>query len=203
MQSLMVDSADDFEPSMVWDQNLSPSVDVQIRSSRTAHVPSIDPIAKCLRSRIGSLLGNLQHIDTDQIQIVRYDPNEQIRLHCDWFSKKLPETTDSDPTPHRAYNRLSTLFAYLQDDCSGGETYFPELPSVSANADTDKFSRSDTGTGLLVKPKKGNAVFWMNMHMNGTGDRRVLHAGLPVHSGRKIGLNIFSRYYSDSPIIGS
>lgn len=73
---------------------------------------------------------------------------------------------------------------------------------MASDADGEKFSRTDTGMGLLVKPKKWNAIFWNNMHMNGSGDYRVVHAGLPVHSGQKIGLNMFSYYYPDYPIVG-
>lgn len=107
-------------------------------------------------------------------------------------------TIDSE----RPYNRLVSIFVYLGDDCEGGETYFPNVAGVSAEADGEKFKRTDTGMGLLVKPKKGSAVLWMNLHRNGTGDKRLLHAGLPVKSGVKLGMNMFSVYFPDTPIVG-
>jgi prolyl 4-hydroxylase len=48
-------------------------------------------------------------------------------------------------------------------------------------------------TSLEVMPKVGNAVFWRNMLKNGTVDDGTLHAGTPVTSGTKIGLNIWTR----------
>ena len=45
-------------------------------------------------------------------------------------------------------------------------------------------------------------MVWKNLHMNGTGDSRLLHASLPAKSGRKIGMNLFSLYYLDTPMVG-
>lgn len=147
------------------------------------------------------LLGNAQHEATERMQLVRYDGGERFRLHQDWINAKAADryTTDFEDRP---FNRLISTFVYLQDNCTGGETYFPQLQGVSAAADGTKFSVTEDGKGLLFKPKRGNAVLWNNMHMNGTGDTRLLHASLPVKSGRKIGMNLFSLYYFDSPIIG-
>ena len=40
-----------------------------------------------------------------------------------------------------------------------GETFFLNVKGVSADADGTKFSRTDSGMGLSVKLKKGNAVY--------------------------------------------
>jgi prolyl 4-hydroxylase len=101
------------------------------------------------------------------------------------------------------FNRLGSLFAYLDSNCSGGETYFPELTGVSGSADMTKFTRGNSSKGLYIKPKRANAIFWNNLHANGSGDWRVAHAGLPVRSGRKIGINIWSHYLLDEPMIGA
>ncbi|TRY69748.1 hypothetical protein DNTS_035423, partial [Danionella cerebrum] len=37
-----------------------------------------------------------------------------------------------------------------------------------------------TTIGVAVKPKKGSAVFWYNLHKNGQVDMKTLHAGCPV-----------------------
>jgi prolyl 4-hydroxylase len=47
-------------------------------------------------------------------------------------------------------------------------------------------------TGVTFKPIKGNAVFWENLGPDGRGYEQTFHAGLPVTSGTKIGLNIWS-----------
>lgn len=160
-----------------------------------------DVVAECLSQRMKGLLGNMQHIDTEPIQVVKYEGGEKYSVHVDWSETPLNRTFNPD-RPYRSYNRLGTVFAYLEDDCTGGETYFPDIKGVAPTADGSKYSRTDTGMGLLVKPRKGNAVFWNNLHPDGSGDVRVAHAGLPVTSGTKIGINLFSWYYFDSPMFG-
>ena len=48
--------------------------------------------------------------------------------------------------------------------------------------------------GVTFKAKKGSAVFWMNFDPDGRGYKETIHAGMPVESGHKIGLNIWSWY---------
>jgi prolyl 4-hydroxylase len=45
---------------------------------------------------------------------------------------------------------------------------------------------------VIFKPVAGNAVYWENMRSDGSGYPESWHAGLPVKSGSKIGLNIWS-----------
>jgi prolyl 4-hydroxylase len=45
---------------------------------------------------------------------------------------------------------------------------------------------------LTFRAIEGSAVFWKNLDEKGRGDRRTLHAGLPVQNGTKIGLNIWT-----------
>jgi prolyl 4-hydroxylase len=52
--------------------------------------------------------------------------------------------------------------------------------------------------GVKFKPIRGNAVFWVNLDKDGKGDRRTVHAGLPIGEGEKIGLNIWPRKYFGS-----
>ncbi len=73
--------------------------------------------------------------------------------------------------------RTVTFFVYLNDlpdEESGGETAFKEL-------------------NIKVKPKRGRAVFWYDLHADGEGDTRTLHAGLPVIKGTKFAMNIWIR----------
>lgn len=183
-------------------KDLQSEVNPDQRRSDSATIPLEDPVSQCLIDRIKLLLGNLQHEEVDALQLLRNDTGGQFRLHYDWFPFVANKRNISETGVDRDFQRLATTFVYLSDDCVGGETYFPHILGVSSTADGEKFSRTDTGEGLLVKPKKGNAIFWNNMHMNGTGDKRVLHAGMPLQSGEKLGLNIFSTYFLDSPLIG-
>lgn len=157
-------------------------------------------MAVCLSNRVKSLLGNAQHDDLEPMQLVRYEGGERFRLHHDWSDSHESKVSDTGYVRH--YNRLISTFAYLEDNCTGGETYFPKVQGVGLDADGDKFSRTESGEGLLVRPRRGNAVLWKNLLGNGTGDSRLLHASLPVKSGRKIGMNIFSVYYTDKPMLG-
>lgn len=41
--------------------------------------------------------------------------------------------------------------------------------------------------GVGVFPKRGRAIFWYNLHHDGTGDERTLHGACPVLLGSKWG----------------
>lgn len=83
-----------------------------------------------------------------------------------------------------------------------GRHIFHDCRELAGAPTAPSFPWPKMAKALLFKPKRGKAVLWKNMHMNGTGDSRVRHASLPVKSGRKIGMNLFSLYYIDTPIIG-
>lgn len=62
--------------------------------------------------------------------------------------------------------RILTFLLYLNDDFEGGETEFPLA-------------------GIRHKGKKGDALFFWNVHPDGRLDRQTLHAGLPPGIGEK------------------
>ena len=45
--------------------------------------------------------------------------------------------------------------------------------------------------GVIVKPRKGSGVFWIDLSKSGIGGYRVSHEGLPVQEGQKSGMNIW------------
>lgn len=102
-----------------------------------------------------------------------------------------------------------------KDVLKGGSTWFPYVKFAWTNSHTygrpwcrwvdcafrareegleewgvDK-SLADGG-GVAVKPIAGNAVFWVNFKDDGTGIHETLHAGEPIVSGTKIGMNIWT-----------
>ncbi|KAK0387379.1 hypothetical protein NLU13_5691 [Sarocladium strictum] len=170
-------------------------------NERAPRFPWKEPLNVCLSQRMKSLLGNVQHIEIEPVRVIQYERNEKIQVHYDWFPETRNETGQKN-TSARPNNRLGSILAYVDDDCEGGETYFPEVKSVAETADSEKFSISENCRGLLVKPKKGNAIFWNNLHANGSGDVRTAHAGMPVTRGTKVAINIWSYYFLDSPILG-
>jgi len=92
---------------------------------------------------------------------------------------------------------------YVEADCEGGGTEFPRLkmPDVSngrwcefleCGVDDGGSDGKSMKMGITFKPIKGNAVFWENLGPEGRGYEETWHAGLPVTSGTKVGLNIWS-----------
>jgi hypothetical protein len=93
----------------------------------------------------------------EPLQCVRYKKNTYFAPHFD--SNEL-------------LNRKYTLLIYLNDDFSGGETYFPELKKS-------------------IKPKKGTALLFKNFINKKRSTIYSLHAGLPVSKGVKYACNIW------------
>lgn len=85
-------------------------------------------------------------------------------------------------------------------NCTGGGTNFPRLKPPTTPADEEKWCKyidcdRPIEDGVTFKPITGNAIFWRNLKGSEEverGHRGTLHAGLPVTSGTKMGLNIFT-----------
>lgn len=153
---------------------------------------------------MGSML--LPHEPFSTPQLVRYFPSQKYDLHTDFW----PEHQIINDGSNRLYNRVASFFVFLRDNCTEGYTYFPSVEPSHSSRDNpasdeqlekwygDKVARGERNgepEGVKFKPIKGNAVFWVNIRENGVGDRRLLHAGLPVKEGEKIGLNIWPRKF--------
>lgn len=85
---------------------------------------------------------------------------------------------------------------YLEANCTGGGTNFPRLKMPPGKKWCEFIECGDglEHEGVTFKPIKGNAVFWENLRADGSGYPETWHAGLPVLSGTKVGLNIWSWY---------
>ena len=101
---------------------------------------------------------------------------------------------------------------YLEGDCVGGGTHFPQLRMPRANVDKwcrfvecgdeqgakgggdNSNASSPHPEGMTFKPIKGNAIYWENLRPDGSGYPETWHAAFPVTSGTKVGLNIWSWY---------
>jgi len=166
----------------------------RIRTSRSTTVPPRDPVARCVSARALSIQGfSHPRSHLEPLQLVEYGVGEHFHFHTDWFS------SPAHTAPAYGGNRLSSFFAYVkvENGTTGGGTNFPmveasavderwcELGYVDCDGEWDK--------GVTFRPVEGNAVFWRNLLEDGRGDDRTLHAGLPVTSGGKIGMNIWTR----------
>lgn len=126
----------------------------------------------------------------------RYATGGHYTYHYDWSSAT------------RSSGRVSSFMVYLAANCTGGGTHFPRLRHPSPGRIDhewcrfieceDGFAGDEAGNGtslkegIVFKPIAGNAVYWENMRSDGSGYAESWHAGLPVKSGVKIGLNIWS-----------
>ncbi|KAK4221782.1 hypothetical protein QBC38DRAFT_428567 [Podospora fimiseda] len=162
------------------------------RTSQSAYIPR-DPIIECIEERASLFQGpsvpSTSHLEP--LQLVKYGPDEYYHLHNDWFpSSKVSAATGG--------NRKSSFFAYIhvRNDTTGGGTNFPLVDWSHGVADEKWCDILDCDEefekGVTFRPVEGNAVFWKNLN-NNKGDHRTLHAGLPVTSGEKVGLNIWTR----------
>ncbi|KAL2070538.1 hypothetical protein VTL71DRAFT_13564 [Oculimacula yallundae] len=147
-------------------------------------------------------------------QIVQYGPGEHFATHHDWYdTPQLLRDRDLKIGQGQGqgkwmFNRWASFFVYLDEGAVGGETWFPyidisaSLPDSSGKGATKWRSHrggdGEGNQGVDFLPKKGNALFWVNLHANGTGDGRVVHAGLRVKEGTKTAMNIWPRvFYKD------
>ena len=104
-----------------------------------------------------------------------------------------------DLVENGAKNRLSTVFWYMSDVKSGGETNFPRFNGSPPPRDT-----KSCNVGLNVKPKKGKVIIFHNMLPDGSLDPLSLHAGCSVTEGEKWSANkwIWNKPYSTNGWIG-
>lgn len=209
IDSLLATAGPLFKPSTVT--KYGRKVDSPNRTSSSAGLPLRDLTVQCVLARAREFLGTMMRAEDEMgpPQLVRYTARQQFNIHHDWYD-----------TPQRAYdgsrrtfNRVASFFTILEDDCTEGETYFPHVdgPSVRGGntgksvvhaqsharpwEESDPIWREHEGGGLAFRPVKGNALFWINLHANGTGDERTLHAGLPVGEGLKTAMNIWPRQF--------
>ncbi|KAK0639134.1 hypothetical protein B0T16DRAFT_432057 [Cercophora newfieldiana] len=176
----------------------------QSRTSWSAPLPASDPTTACVLSRASSFLGTLLSPGRDTIgpsQMVRYTPGQKFDIHTDWFAKPRIDDEDIATGRRRLYNRVATLFVVLQaNHTAGGETWFPRVRPVTPQDRVpvekgEAVWREHEEGGLAFKAVPGNALFWVNLMANGSGDARTVHAGLPVEGGTKHAMNIWPRVY--------
>jgi len=122
-----------------------------------------------------------RQLGSDELQVIRYQPGEQYEEHWDYFvPHALPQlarnrTGRSNPLSYRR-NRVSTLFLYLTDVDSGGETAFFRAHGANNHGCDEK-------DVLKVNARRGRAVLFYSLRADGTRNPSSLHAGCPVGTG--------------------
>jgi hypothetical protein len=136
------------------------------RTSFTAFLNIKDKLVDDIYAKGARILG-IPIENFEYLQCTSYDENQEYRRHHDAFSKTEKDTL-------KFGQRISTILIYLNDDFTGGGTYFPLID-------------------IRVRPKKGSAAVWHNLLENGERDSDVYHAGLPVIEGKKYISNLWAR----------
>ena len=145
----------------------------------------------CIEDRALEFQGfDVPRTHLEPVQLVKYGAGEHYDFHTDWFTDPRYSFAENGG------NRLSSFFVYVHvgNDTTGGGTNFPLVGELRDErwcrfVDCDE----EYEKGVTFRPIEGNAVFWENMTPQGVGDRKTLHAGLPVTTGSKIGMNIWTR----------
>jgi prolyl 4-hydroxylase len=112
---------------------------------------------------------------TEEMQVVKYNINEQFKIHHD---------------SSNFHSRLLTALLYLNDvpEVNGGETWFP-FTGNRRSFDYDiekaielglKIVNSGDISGIKVKPNQGDAIIFFNLLPSGELDSSAVHAGMPV-----------------------
>lgn len=157
-------------------------------------------MTNCIARRAARFQGHdlpISHLEP--IQLVRYAVGEHYHHHHDWFPEEST-MLDGHAGVNRGGNRVSSFFTYVDvsDDIAGGGTHFPMVPAHGGEG-WCKFVECDDewDRGVTFRAVEGNAVYWENLvdtpDGKRKGDDRVLHAGLPVARGSKLGMNIWTK----------
>ncbi|KIW02814.1 uncharacterized protein PV09_05872 [Verruconis gallopava] len=162
------------------------SFDPKIRNSSKALLAR-DDVVRCIEQRAREFQGWRKDVYIERLWAQKYEAGGHYTYHYDW----------SGDLSHRSGGRLSTFMVYLSADCEGGGTKFPRLGKPGEGkwcefVDCEAKDEDGEGEGVVFKPRKGAAVYWENFRPDGRGYEETWHAGLPVKSGTKIGLNIWS-----------
>jgi prolyl 4-hydroxylase len=163
-----------------------------LASTRTSRSTSLnsDKVVRCIEDRALQFQGyDTPRTHLEPLQAVQYSVGENYKPHTDWF------TSPAQITDEFGGNRATSFFVYVSasEDIIGGGTQFPLLDAPHSEK-WCPYVNCDAGweEGVTFRPIARNAVFWRNMK-SGEGDRRTLHAGLPVQRGEKLGMNIWTR----------
>lgn len=159
-------------------------VESPYRTSVTGRLPREDAVVQCVVARAANIQGFLPSSRIENPQVTHYEKGQEFKYHFDW----------SADSAGRINNREATIFGILDVDCRNCGTHFPHLAWDWTTKDPSWCTFFECGnTTLLSRPVAGSALYWRNMHANGTGDERTLHAGLPIPDGFKTGVNIWTR----------
>lgn len=124
------------------------------RTSHSTVLQIDDPAVTCVLDRARRFMGatlTLPHDDFQPPQLVRYAPGQRFDVHADWFATPQDRKPDSSGVGS-SWNRPARFLAILEDNCTSGETWFP-------NVDVREAAAAAPGDRLAFRPIKTNALF--------------------------------------------
>ena len=156
---------------------------LKTRTSRTAWIErASSSMTERISRRAADALGVEERVLYDGLaagaqselaQLVQYRAGDKYDAHTDWALE--PE--------NQPRLRWCTLLIYLRVPAHGGGTGFP---------------LANTTEPLVVAPRKNAALLFYNLLPDGNVDVDSLHMGLPVHSGQKWILNLWTHVHNGS-----
>ncbi|KAA8646559.1 oxidoreductase, 2OG-Fe(II) oxygenase family [Aspergillus tanneri] len=177
-QHLIQKSEQAFSPAYVYESG-NTQIDTTARKSHTA-IPDRDHVVRCIEQRARVNQHWEPGMTVEALSVQRYQENGFFKHHYDSFGKGFKK------------DRKSTLNVFLHANCTGGGTHFPYLRVPEDKRWCQYIDCESDQEGVTFKPISGNALFWENIQADGTVWPETLHAGMPVLSGTKIGLNIWT-----------
>jgi prolyl 4-hydroxylase len=171
----------------MWDNDGTPHIDKAYRLSMTAKLDRTDAVIKRIEDRARSFPFYKNLGDFMPIVVQNYGIAGQYRDHYDWF----------DDRHAVGGNIASTFFVYIHANSTGGGTNFARLTPPSTLEEEERWCEfidcdRPLDEGVTFKPILGNAIYWENLHEDDSGHVRTLHAGMPVTSGNKMGMNMWT-----------
>ncbi|MGI9289548.1 MAG: 2OG-Fe(II) oxygenase [Pseudomonadales bacterium] len=126
-----------------------------------------------IRGRIATITQR-QDLAMEVPKMLHYAPGDTFAEHFDYLDPAEPAYATEIAVRGQ---RTDTFLIYLNEDFSGGETYFPRI-------------------GLSHIGAKGDALLFTNVDVAGAPDHDTMHAGLSPTSGEKW---VFSQWIREFP----
>lgn len=164
--------------------------------ARTSSTVFLDHRADRVMLRIGQRVSNLTLLpleNSEQLQVVHYEPGQHYWAHHDYLPQESVRSTwRSYRDGYRADNRFVTVLFYLNDVERGGATVFPRHNPLwdPAEHGYGELVCSENYPALRIQPRKGNALIFYNMD-GWALDESSLHAGCDPVSGDKWAANFW------------
>lgn len=152
---------------------------------RPAH--NATPIISEMERRAAALT-RMPHEHFEAPQILKYGLGGYYHAHDDAARLQFYAANEELIARHHYghYDRMLTLFWYMNTVPEGGETNFPRAGGLPAPS-----TMTSCVQGLRVQPEEGVAVLWYNMDPAGSVDECALHAACAVEAGEKYAINIW------------